>query len=163
MALSAAPLGHPTIGATPMIASMFAALAAVALTAADPAADAKKDLDKLQGTWIMAELEVEGAQVAPERLRGTKLVVKGDKYIVTVKNESHETVITLDPTKKPKAIDMVFRDGPNKDKVHRGIYEVNGDTFKLCRGREPEAERPKEFGSWPDTGVFLVVWKREGK
>jgi uncharacterized protein (TIGR03067 family) len=147
-----------------MTTKALAALAAgMLLAAGGNPGGAKKDLDKLQGTWVMAAMEVDGKQVPPEKLEGTKLVVKGDKYTVMVKGTSYETIITLDPAKKPKAIDMVFTDGPNKDKVHRGIYEVEGDTFKLCRAREPDRDRPTEFGTWPDTGVFLVVWKREPK
>ncbi|HXG12536.1 MAG TPA: TIGR03067 domain-containing protein [Gemmataceae bacterium] len=139
-------------------------LAVGLLLAADDKEDAaRKELEKLQGTWEMAALEVEGQPVPAEKLQGTTLLIKGDRYIVKVKDQTYETIITLDPTKKPKTIDMVFLDGPNKDKVHRGIYELEGDTFKLCRGLGPDRERPTEFATWPDTGVFLVVWKRQAK
>jgi uncharacterized protein (TIGR03067 family) len=140
-----------------------AVLAVLLVGAADTSNDAQKELEKLQGTWIMAALEVDGQQVPEEKLQGTKLTIKGDKYIVTVKDKSHEVVITLDPAKKPKTIDMVFADGPNKDKVHRGIYELEKDTFKLCRAREPDGERPTEFATQPNTGVFMVTWQRELK
>ena len=123
------------------------------LTASDKDREAKKDLEKLQGTWVMAELEVEGVRVPDEKLRDTKLVIKGNKYIVTVKDKRFETTITLDPTKDPKQIDAVFADGPTKDKVHRGIYEVKGDAFHLCRGFDPETERPTEFATSPNTGA----------
>jgi uncharacterized protein (TIGR03067 family) len=143
---------------------ILAAAAALLLVAADGKEnDAKKELEQLQGIWYMAALEVEGQQVAEEKLQATTLTIKGDKYTVTVKDKSYETVITLDPTKKPKAIDMVFSDGPNKDKIHRGIYELDGDTFKLCRAREPDDERPTEFASQPKSGVFVVIWKRQTK
>jgi len=147
-----------------MKTQMLAAVAAVLLVAADDQKnDAEKELKKLQGTWYMAALEVEGQQVVEEKLQSATLTIKGDKYTVTVKDTSYETVITLDPSKKPKTIDMVFTDGPNKDKIHRGIYALDGDTFKLCRAREPDDERPTEFASQPKSGVFVVTWKRQMK
>jgi len=123
--------------------------------------DAKKDLEKLQGEWIMAGLEVDGKQVPAAKLEGTILRIKGDKYIVTVKDSKHEVTITLDPTKDPKAIDMAFPDGPNAPKIGKGIYRIDGDTFVLCRAQSTEGERPTQFGTWPDTGVFMVTWKRK--
>jgi uncharacterized protein (TIGR03067 family) len=121
---------------------------------------AKKDLDQMQGTWTMEALEVNGKLVPQDKL-GALLVIKANKYIVTVKKKAQETTITLDPGKKPKAIDMVFGEGANKDKVHKGIYSIDGDTLKICRGLNPDQERPTEFGTWPDTNYFLVTWKRK--
>ena len=122
---------------------------------------AKKDLDKLQGTYIMAALEVDGKLVGEKRLEGTTLTIKGDKYIVKTKNVTTETVLRLDPTKDPKEVDMVFVEGANKDKAGKGIYKIEGDTFKLCRALELDKDRPREFGTWPNSGVFLVTWKRK--
>jgi len=122
---------------------------------------AKKDLEKVQGTWTMAALEVDGKPVPEEKLKSSMLTIKGDKYIIKIKDETHETIIKLDPTKKPKEIDMTFTEGANKDKVLKGIYELDGDKFKICRALLPDKDRPTEFGTWPDTGVFLVTWKRQ--
>jgi uncharacterized protein (TIGR03067 family) len=124
---------------------------------------AKKDREQLQGTWTMEALEVEGQVVPADKLLGTTLLIKGDKYIIQVKDQRYETSFTLDATRKPKTIDMIFLDGPNKDKLARGIYSVEGDVFKMCRTREPDRDRPTEFGTWPNTGVFLVTWKRQSQ
>jgi len=121
----------------------------------------KKDLDAMQGTWAMVALEVDGKPVPDEKIKDTTLVVKGDKYITKVKGKEYETIITLDPGKKPKAIDMVFTEGDKKDKALRGIYEIEGDTLKICRGLRPEQDRPTQFGTWPNTNLFLVTWKKK--
>lgn len=140
---------------------VLGALLACVLLAADSNEDqAKKDLEALAGTWAMTALEVEGEKVSEERIQGTELVIKDGKYIVTARGQSYETAITLDPSKKPKEIDMTFKDGPNKDKVQRAIYELEGDTFKLCRSRDPDFGRPKDFTTSPGTGLFVIVWKR---
>jgi uncharacterized protein (TIGR03067 family) len=125
--------------------------------------EAKKDLEKLQGTWTMAALEVDGKLVPEEKLKSSTLTIKGDKYIIKVGEMTHETTIKIDPGKKPKEIDMTFLDGPNKDKTLKGIYEIDGDTFKMCRGLTADKDRPSDFGTWPDTGMFLVTWKRQPK
>jgi uncharacterized protein (TIGR03067 family) len=123
----------------------------------DPAA---KDLERLQGTWAIESLEINGKQEPEERTKDTKLTVKGDKYVVKVRDKEFEVTIKLDPTKKPKHIDMVPADGPAQGKTHPGIYAVDGERFKLCRGQAPDKERPADFGSWPDSGVFYIVWKK---
>jgi len=121
---------------------------------------AKKDLKRMQGTWVLAALEVDGKPVPDDKLKDTLLIVKGNKYITRVKDREIETTFTLDPSKKPRAIDMVFGEGEKKDKVLKGIYEIDGDTLRICRGLGPDQERPAQFGTWPDTGFFLVTWKR---
>jgi uncharacterized protein (TIGR03067 family) len=131
------------------------------LSAAEPAKDAKKELERLQGEWVMAALEVEGQQVPEAKIQGTTLTVKGDKYIVTTGGKKHEVTIALDPTKDPKAINMAFPDGPNLPKIGKAIYKLEGDTFILCRTQSTEGDRPAQFGTWPNTGLFMVTWKRK--
>jgi uncharacterized protein (TIGR03067 family) len=132
------------------------------LLAADKAAEAaKKELEKLQGTWVMESLEVDGQAVPEEKLQKTTLTIKGDKYVTKVKDRTFETTIQLDPTQKPKAIDMYFPAGTDPPKLAKGIYEVDGDRLKLCRHQMPGQDRPQQFGTWPNTGLFMVVWKRQ--
>ena len=135
-------------------------LVVLPIAADKPKDAAKKDLERLQGTWVMAELEVEGKVVPEEKLKGTTLTIKGDKYIVTVKGRVHETTFKLDAGQKPKAIDTYFPAGTDAPKLSKGIYEVDGATFKLCRHQAPGKDRPVQFGSWPNTGLFVVTWKR---
>src|SRR5215831_17670673 len=123
----------------------------------------KADLDKLQGTYKMASLEVDGKAVPEDKLKTSTLTIKGDKYIIKVKDQTFETQMILDPEKKPKTIDMKFLDGVNKDKTALGIYKFDDDTFTMCRRLNPDQERPQDFGTWPNTNTFLVVWKKEKK
>lgn len=134
------------------------------LVATDNSPDqAKKDRERLQGAWVMAALEVDGKLVPADKLKDTTLLIKGNKYITRVKDRQFETTFTLDPGKSPRAIDMVFTDGANKGQVLKGIYSVEGDTLKVCRGLQPKQDRPTQFGTWPNTGLFLVTWKRQQK
>ena len=57
-------------------------LLSAGLSAVDgPAEQAKQELERLQGEWVMAALEVDGKMVPEEKLRGTTLLIKADKYI----------------------------------------------------------------------------------
>ena len=142
---------------------LYFALPVLFLVAAKPADEAKKDLEKLQGEWFMAELEIDGKPVPDEKIAGTTLTIKGDKYSVSVKDKKHEVTITLDPSKDPKAIDMSFSDGTDPPKVGKGIYKIDGDTFVLVRAQATDSERPTSFGTWPNSGCFMVTWKRKAQ
>lgn len=125
-----------------------------------PAEDkVKKDLNAMQGTWDMVGLEVDGKDVPVDRL-GSSLTVKGNDYVVAIKDKKIAVTIRLDPSKDPKEMDMIFNDGANKEKVHKAIYKVEKDMLTLCRGLNPENERPREFATWPNTGYFVVRWKK---
>lgn len=143
---------------------LFLSFLFLMLPAADSKEDAaKKDLDKLQGTWKMASLEVDGKTVPEDKLKSSTLTIKGDKYIISVNDKTYETQLTLDATEKPKTIDMKFLDGANKDKTALGIYKIDGETFTMCRALNPGQARPQDFGTWPNTNTFLVVWKKQEK
>jgi hypothetical protein len=43
-----------------------------------------------------------------------------------------------------------------------GLYELDGDTWKICSAL-PGKERPEELTSKEGTGHTLAVWEREKK
>ena|SRR5438309_8995474 len=123
-------------------------------------ADAKDD--GIQGTWRPSEAEL-GGQKYPDEFRKTiKLVVKDDKYTVTVGQAVDEGTIKLMPSAKPKAMDITGTEGPNKGKTFPAIYERNGDTLRICYDLSGK-KRPTEFKSEPGTQLFLVTYKREAR
>lgn len=120
-----------------------------------------KDLKALQGTWQLDEMEVDGIKVEPAKLKGTTVTIKGNVYVSVAGKRKQEVTLRLDPTQDPKHLDMIFRSGPNKDKVHRGIYRILPDgRFQISRGLNPEQERPREFATWPGTSCFVATWRR---
>ncbi len=121
----------------------------------------KKDLKALEGTWGMEALEVNGVDVPVSKLEGTEVTIKGDQYTLKIKDKVFKVVLKLDPSKEPKEIDMTFLEGNNKEKLHKGIYRVEKDRFKVCRGLNPEQNRPNQFATWPNTNYFVVTWKRK--
>ncbi|HXG10950.1 MAG TPA: TIGR03067 domain-containing protein [Gemmataceae bacterium] len=134
------------------------------LAAAQPKEEVKRDLEKLQGTWIVASLIADGKEVPAEDLKDLRVVIKDNTYTLYVKDKVFEEgTFTIDPTKKPKTIDSTPTSGPNKGKKSLGIYEIEGDTLKMASGPAGKDQRPKEFASKPGTEDELAVYKREKK
>jgi RNA polymerase sigma-70 factor (ECF subfamily) len=120
----------------------------------------KSDEEKLQGTW--PALSIEGA--------GGKSEGKGSeadlfKLIITQKNIVFEGAlgqnngaakgtIKLDATKHPKEMDMEIEQGKLL-----GIYELDGDTLKICLNKLGVDERPTEFTA--NDSRYVYVFQRE--
>jgi uncharacterized protein (TIGR03067 family) len=138
-------------------------VAASLLLAADnpKSASVKKDPEKLQGTWKLVSLEVNGEQIALKSLERSRLVVTGEKYHFQLDKMALDLTFQMDPAKKPKAIDLKIVSGPYKGKVYHGIYTLEGDTFKICRHSEPDKDRPTAFVTKENSGLMMVVWKRQ--
>lgn len=123
-------------------------------------AEVEKELKKLEGVWTFESVETGGKKTTADQFKGMTVVFKGDKYSVNVGDKAVETATQkLDPSKSPKALDSKVTDGPNKGKVYLCIYEISGDTLKVCF--DPEGKkRPKEFKTAADSPTTLVVHKR---
>ncbi len=67
---------------------------------------------------------------------------------------------TLDPTREPKAVDLIFlsEGSSGNGLLRRGIYRIEGDRHILCLADRSDEERPTAFDSNLGT---LVVWKRK--
>lgn len=120
----------------------------------------KKDMKLLQGTWIMESFEINGKPLPAEKVKSIKVTIKGDRYSVDLGEKNFELTFKIDPSKKPKAIDLTMAMGDDKTVTH-GIYEVSADTFKICRTTEAGKERPTAFAG--KDGMAYAVYKRKGK
>ena len=140
------------------MSALIVLTAALLVTAEDAA---KADLDRLQGTWQMVEMEAEGEAVPAEEIKTRTAVYEGNRLKLcqgdTVRRRG---IITLNPGRKPKAMNTWDQDGPYEDQTVPGIYELDGDTLKVCFAR-PGQERPKAFTTKEGTGVLVCVYKRQ--
>ena len=131
------------------------ALASMTTFAAEKSADAKN----IQGTWLPVKGELGGRPMADEVLKIITLKLDGGNYEVTAENVDKGTY-TLDAAAKPKTIDITGTEGPNVGKKIPAIYELDGETLRICYGLGG-GPRPTEFKSRSDTQVFLVTYKRK--
>lgn len=125
-------------------------------------ADVEKELKKFQGTWTFESVEAGGKKMAGDLFKGMTVTYEGDKYTVKMGDKVVEAAtLKLDPSKSPKTFDSKVTDGPNKGKVYLTIYEITGDTLKVCFDEEGK-KRPTEFKGDAGTNT-LVVHKRVKK
>jgi uncharacterized protein (TIGR03067 family) len=136
-------------------------LSSAATVAADDANEADaKDRAALQGTWLPQSAELAGVAFPEEIRKSIKLVVKDDGYTVTAGPSVDQGTVKLTASAKPKQMDIIGTEGPNKGKTILAIYEQDGDTLKVCYDLSGK-ERPTEFKSKEGSQLFLVTYKRE--
>jgi uncharacterized protein (TIGR03067 family) len=138
------------------------ALAGLVTARADDDA-AKKELKALEGTWKVVAAEQDGDPL--DRIVGGTLKIKDNNFqIKTAGGTEMKGDLILDPAKSPKHIDLAHQDGLLKDKTWQGIYELKGDTLKLCYAEaDSEKERPAEFKTLKNSRLLFVELKREKK
>ena len=127
--------------------------------------EAKSDKDKLQGAWQVVSAELIGKPLPePEK---HKLMIVGDTLTLKRGDELiFKGKIKLDPSKKPKTLDMELTEDAGKQKkgqVSQGIYVIEGDTLKWCTAEWGVDDRPKEFSNKDKKNHMLVLLKREKK
>jgi uncharacterized protein (TIGR03067 family) len=137
-------------------------LAGVLLAADDDREEAiKNGLKQLAGTWSIVSVETDGKAQQDEDLKYQKMVVRGDRYTVRKGDQViEEGLLKIDPTKKPKWIDVTPTSGESKGNSFQGIYEVEGDTARDCFAL-PGKPRPTDFSTKRGSDRFLRVYKRD--
>ena len=118
------------------------------------------ELKRFDATWRFVTIDVEGNRVPEAAFKDDSLVLKGKQFTSNVQGNTTRGVFKIDPTATPKTIDITFTDGPGKDKTQKGIYELDGDTQKICIAR-PGEPRPTDFVNKPDSGHIIEVLKRD--
>ena len=152
---------------------MLGVLGMTTLVLADPpAASTENDLDRLQGTWMPLQCEVEGKAQMPDKLKEqVRVVFDKNEYHLYFKDsklgkDGKPVVlrlalanVTLDSTTSPKTIQFEFADGQLKGKKSHGIYEVAGNQLRMCYG-SVEKPKPTKFESPAGSGYFVETWVR---
>ena len=139
------------------LVTVFVSLVCLSLTAF---ADDAKDLAAMQGTWLPESAELSGKPFPDPIRKSIKLVMKDDKYSVTVGKTLDEGTVKLDSAAMPKKMEIKGSEGPNKGKTILAIYEVGGETLKVCYDLSGK-EHPAEFKTTEGSLLYLVVYKKE--
>jgi uncharacterized protein (TIGR03067 family) len=124
----------------------------------------KEEMKRLQGSWTFVSGEADGQVIAEElyKKNAPKLRIEGTKFVVRINTGdiTQEATWKIDPAKKPRTIDLTLISGKDKGQTQLGIYEVKGDTFKVCFARPGNKSRPTAFATKPKTGYRITVMKR---
>ena len=120
------------------------------------------EADALEGTWLPEKIELGGKEFPEEVRKTVKLVIVEDRFTVTIGKQVDKGTIRHNEKANPKEMDITGIDGPNSGKTFLAIYEVNGDTLKVCYDLN-NLGRPREFKTKEGTKLFLTVYKRAKK
>jgi uncharacterized protein (TIGR03067 family) len=137
-------------------------VAGLLLAADDKKDDAKKDAEKLQGTWTVVASEREGK--TQDEAKGFAMVFDRDTF--AVKNGDQviaKGTFKLGTSKKPRTIDMTITEAQkdeDKGKEVHGIYELDKDTLKWCAAQPGTDDRPKEFATKEGIKHLLVTFQK---
>ena len=133
-------------------------LFALVLVGLVPVVAARPDDDKelIKGTWTVVKSD-ENGKPNEEVLKAKFTFKDGDKLLFKMAEEqAQEAIYKLDPTKKPKQIDLTVKQD-NESLTALGIYEIDGDKMRLCVA-EPDAKgRPTEFKSTDKKVVYMEL------
>ena len=120
-------------------------------------ADAPKDAERVVGTWKVVSAEDSGRKASEETIKNLKWTVTRDTITYKVGNKTTRWAYKLDPARKPKWIDLT-----EGDHTRPAIYDLDGDTLKVCFAEGAQKERPNAFESKPNSpNDVLIVLRRD--
>jgi uncharacterized protein (TIGR03067 family) len=119
----------------------------------------KQAARELQGVWDVVSFEYKGVS----RPAGPyAYAFDGGKFTFTTKEgkELYRGTVKLDPTRKPRWIDLTITAGEGKGESWLGLYELEGDSLKLAF--DPGGtDRPKALRTSPDNDTKVWLYKRQ--
>ena len=114
-----------------------------------------------EGVWRFVSVEVEGVRQPEVPFETNKLIISKDGGFTIVQGPKiTRGRLRVDPTTTPKHYDFTLTEGPDTGLTALGIYERDGDTYKICLPLRSK-ERPAVLVSGPGSGCLFQVFKRE--
>jgi uncharacterized protein (TIGR03067 family) len=125
--------------------------------------DAAAEYKVLVGKYRIEKVLLGGNDIT-EHLKEMKFEIRdGGKYTAQVGELIDDATFTADPAKKPKEMDVKPNGGPQKGKLVKVIYKLDGDTLTMCYDHDKPENRQPKFESKEGTTVLLITYKREKK
>jgi RNA polymerase sigma factor (sigma-70 family) len=137
--------------------------------------EGNKDLESLKGTWTVDTMGW-GDKALPKKLmKGYKFTFADNKLTweaaigimsrggkVSAIDGAYRCDFKIDPSKKPKEIDVTLH-LKQGDRTLLGIYEIRGDTLKVCYYASRTGRRPTEFSTNDDRKIAYITLTRAKK
>jgi len=118
------------------------------------------DAALIQGTWKVVGGEENGKAVALPAGVEMASVFTATEYSLLFNGQAKEKgTFKLDASASPKALEFTITDGADKGKTQLGIYELNGDTLRLCIAK-PGTPRPTSFKTTQGGNAELFTLQR---
>jgi RNA polymerase sigma factor (sigma-70 family) len=129
----------------------------------------KTDQELIQGTWVYVALAVGGkSKWSDDVARVWKSLSFADDVVRLVVNQDGKEVVhqgrfKLHPSRKPKEIDLIELDPDLKETITGCLYELDGDTLRLCHPKNSGGDRPRALESKEGSTDWLWTLKRNAK
>jgi uncharacterized protein (TIGR03067 family) len=134
----------------------FASIGVLLVTAAAAGDDAG---NAVRGIWAVESLSLDGRPITDDPTAGAQLTAFDGKNYVQRKGvqitEEGTYVLT-----GSNAIDMVVGSGADAGKRQLGIYQVQGNTLRVCLAEPGVKARPKSFQAGSGSGLLLAVYRK---
>jgi uncharacterized protein (TIGR03067 family) len=118
-----------------------------------------KEYKLRNGTWEVVRVVVDGKEQPAPKEKAT-VTLKEDKYTVRQGGKVvREGTGKIDPTTRPKSLDITPATGEYKGKTALAIYGVKGDKQRVCVA-PPGKPRPEAFESKEGSGHIWQTYKR---
>ncbi len=136
------------------------------LLASNPPAEQSEanELERLEGTWRLVSLVVDGKETLDTELVPRRCYMKGSRfcwmkgYILLGEGD-----FFLGPAGHPRSYRMTYDGGP----TFLGVYELDGNTSRSCSvsgpGKDPSRELPTNLGSEPGSGQTVMKCVRDSR
>ena len=124
------------------------------------AAERKDDASAIQGAWQAVSGEIGGKPLPEAAVKSTILKLANGKYEVSAVDGKPDTgTYRLPASAKPKRIDVILGVGPDAGKIIPAIYELSGDSLKICYSLRG-SNAPTEFKTAAGTFAYLLNYQR---
>lgn len=111
----------------------------------------------LQGTWTAVKTELAG-QALPLMVT---LTIAGDDYEVIANGRPDKGTCKVDSSIRPGRMTITGGEGgPNAGKTFLAIYELDGDTLRICYDLSGQ-KHPDAFATEKGTSLYLVTYQRK--
>jgi uncharacterized protein (TIGR03067 family) len=127
--------------------------------------DKKDDLKKMEGVWEVGSIEQGGKKSPEDKIKEAdlRLHITGNKFIYKAAGQTvMEGTFEIGSDKNPKTLDVKGKDPSGKEEKTVGIYQMDGDTMRVCFVPEG-SDRPAKFETKEGTKAALIVYKRVKK
>jgi uncharacterized protein (TIGR03067 family) len=114
---------------------------------------------ELEGEWEMVSAVFNGVPMDANMVKWCRRITRGNVTAVIAGPQTMlKAQFRLDDAPRPRAIDYVNLHGAAKGKPQVGIYELTGDTLRICMS-PPGKRRPNDFCSTPGDGRSSTTWR----
>jgi uncharacterized protein (TIGR03067 family) len=117
----------------------------------------------LIGEWVCTSATVDGTALAADTVKLLRLTLTNARYTTTKGSETlFDSTYRIDQIESPARIFMLGNEGDATGKEAHGIFELSGDTLRICYTM-PGETAATSFESTVGSKAYLINWRRAPK